>query len=110
MWNRLYDIDCFHRHVLLMLTGLCSQCTIVLLTWRWDMRVSVSSRRLAQTSSISRKAIVLVGATSMIRKQLVCCSAGLGLTDSDSCGHCRYCLDGKETYCPERAMYGKQCD
>lgn len=24
----------------------------------------------------------------------------------DSCGHCRQCLDGAETFCPERKMYG----
>lgn len=24
----------------------------------------------------------------------------------DSCGHCKQCLSGSETYCPERAMYG----
>ncbi|EMC92536.1 hypothetical protein BAUCODRAFT_294973 [Baudoinia panamericana UAMH 10762] len=25
--------------------------------------------------------------------------------EHDSCGHCRECLTGNETYCPERAMY-----
>lgn len=27
--------------------------------------------------------------------------------EHDSCGHCEQCLKGAETYCPERAMYGK---
>lgn len=26
--------------------------------------------------------------------------------EHDSCGHCQLCLTGRETYCPERAMYG----
>ncbi|ORY11725.1 chaperonin 10-like protein [Clohesyomyces aquaticus] len=26
--------------------------------------------------------------------------------EHDSCGHCEYCLTGRETFCPERAMYG----
>ena len=26
--------------------------------------------------------------------------------EHDSCGHCQQCLSGRETYCPERAMYG----
>jgi len=25
---------------------------------------------------------------------------------ANSCGHCSYCLTGRETYCPEREMYG----
>lgn len=26
--------------------------------------------------------------------------------EHDSCGHCEYCLSGREQYCPERKMYG----
>lgn len=26
--------------------------------------------------------------------------------EHDSCGHCERCLSGRETYCPERALYG----
>ncbi|KAF2475438.1 GroES-like protein [Lindgomyces ingoldianus] len=26
--------------------------------------------------------------------------------EHDSCGHCEWCLSGKETYCPDRAFYG----
>ena len=26
--------------------------------------------------------------------------------EHDSCGHCDQCLSGRETYCPERKMYG----
>jgi D-arabinose 1-dehydrogenase-like Zn-dependent alcohol dehydrogenase len=26
--------------------------------------------------------------------------------EHNSCGHCEYCLTGRETYCPEREMYG----
>lgn len=26
--------------------------------------------------------------------------------EHDCCGHCKQCLSGEETYCPERAMYG----
>ena len=26
--------------------------------------------------------------------------------EHDSCGHCQQCLSGRETYCPERKMYG----
>ena len=25
----------------------------------------------------------------------------------DTCGHCQQCLDGTETFCPERKMYGQ---
>ena len=25
----------------------------------------------------------------------------------DTCGHCMQCLDGSETFCPERKMYGR---
>lgn len=27
--------------------------------------------------------------------------------EHDSCGHCEWCLTGRETFCPERAMYGE---
>lgn len=27
--------------------------------------------------------------------------------EADSCGHCEPCLSGRETYCPERQMYGE---
>lgn len=27
--------------------------------------------------------------------------------EHDSCGHCEPCLSGRETYCPERKMYGE---
>ena len=27
--------------------------------------------------------------------------------EHDSCGQCKQCLSGRETYCPERAMYGE---